>query len=86
METYDKRQKTDLFFLVVSLPMRDGNLFQAFFFRIVLKVVSLPMRDGNYNADDWRIGIPEVVSLPMRDGNRLFHLLMPLLSRLLAYL
>ena len=32
---------------VVSLPMRDGNLFVSAGYSYALKVVSLPMRDGN---------------------------------------
>ncbi len=56
-------------YIVVSLPMRDGNYVDLRCNQRVALVVSLPMRDGNFiglsNQDGWK----SVVSLPMRDGN-----------------
>ena len=36
--------------VVVSLPMRDGNLEAPAYKRWVEEVVSLPMRDGNWRS------------------------------------
>ena len=49
---------------VVSLPMRDGNVWYVALTASRRFVVSLPMRDGNWNTLCNRIEHHHVVSLP----------------------
>ena len=56
--------------MVVSLPMRDGNVDECNHSTVLVFVVSLPMRDGNRGGNSHTGDRKEVVSLPMRDGNK----------------
>ena len=71
--------------IVVSLPMRDGNLLPTPSRVNFSRVVSLPMRDGNPGRN-LQARQPVVVSLPMRDGNKDKHYFCQLQLQLLAYL
>ncbi len=72
--------------MVVSLPMRDGNLAVSEVRSWGEAVVSLPMRDGNFYNLPVMPSTMWVVSLPMRDGNHMEQARQVPTTSLLAYL
>ncbi len=59
-------------YIVLRLPMRDGNLTGGKVTVAVASVLRLPMSDGNSIAENLGVDRTKVLRLPMRDGN-LFH-------------
>jgi len=56
-------------YVVLILPMRNGNFVTSFFYFFCKQVLILPMRNGNSLATINRTYYREVLILPMRNGN-----------------